>query len=497
MKFTVRCLVLLLGLVAVGAARPFTVVAYNVENLFDLDGVAAYEEYQPGNYTPAHALTKLRNIAAVVGRYESGRGPDILMLSEIEVDATPAATAPDYAAILRRYADRRLEDMLGARFDREVGDLPAEALLAKAFVERGMTGYQIVSGEAATAAGTGRRMGVKSVLFTRFPVRLVRLHPIQDARPIIEAELEVDGAPLHVFVNHWKSGASDPGTEKTRVENARVLRARVDELLRADPNADLILGGDFNSQYNQHQRYPAMARTGVDDVLGARGDELGIRATQGGAGLYNLWYELPAAERGSDTYRGEWGTLIHLIVSRGLYDRRGVQYVDNSFGVGRFPGLNADAKGLPFRWSFDGPAGRGFSDHFPVHARFVTVADNRPGDFIPLEHPSRERPEDARPVVVEVDPVLVATALADLPPGPLRSEANKGRILRVEGRVLPGNRLAVEFRGEQFDVFSFDAPLREKLRRDHSAGDTLRFYGELGQYRERWQFVIQDASWVK
>lgn len=492
-----RSLLLLLALCASLVARPFTVVAYNVENLFDLDGVAAYEEYQSSKYTSAHALTKLRNIASVLARYDEGRGPDILLLSEIEVDATPSAQPPDYDALLQRYAGVRLDEMLGTRFDREIGDLPAELLLAKAFAERGMAGYHVVSGEAAAAPGTGRRMAIKCVVFTRFPVRAVRLHPIQDARPILETQLDVDGAALHVFANHWKSGASDPVTERTRVENARILRARVDEILREDPNADLILGGDFNSQYNQHQRYPAMERTGIDDVLGARGDEIAIRDPRNGPGLYNLWYELPADARGSDTYRGEWGTLINLIISRGLYDRRGIQYVDNSFGVGRFPGLNMDAKGLPFRWSFDGPAGRGFSDHFPVHARFITVTDNRPGDFVALELPSHETPEDARPVVVRVDPATVATKVADLPPGSLRREANKGHILRVEGRVLPGNRLAVEFRGEQFDVHSFDAALREKLRTDYRAGDTLRFYGELGQYRDRWQFVIQDASWVK
>lgn len=492
-----RAGLLFLLVVASLGARSFTVVAYNVENLFDLDGVAAYDEYQPSKYTPAHALTKLHNVAAVVGKYESGRGPDILLLSEIEVDATPAAQAPDYDALLQRYAGVKLDDMLGARFDREIGDLPAEALLAKAFFDHGMTGYQVISGEAAVAPGTGRRMAIKCVLFTRFPVRAVRLHPIQDARPILEAQLDVDGAPLYVFANHWKSGASDPVTEKTRVENARTLRARVDEILRRDPYADIILGGDFNSQYNQRQRYTTMEQTGIDGILGARGDEMAIRDPRQGSGLYNLWYELPVDARGSDTYRGEWGTLISLIVSRGLYDRSGIQYEDNSFGVGRFAGLNADAKGLPFRWSFDGPAGRGFSDHFPVHARFVTVADNRPGDFVSLDRPSRESPADALPVVVRVDPAAVATAWADLPPGPLRSEGNKGRILRVEGRVLPGNRLAVEFRGEQFDVHSFDASLREKLRADYRAGDTLRFYGELGQYRDRWQFVIQDASWVK
>jgi len=49
-------------------ARPFTVVAYNVENLFDVDGIAVYEEYQSAAYTPAHLRTKLDHIAQVVAR---------------------------------------------------------------------------------------------------------------------------------------------------------------------------------------------------------------------------------------------------------------------------------------------------------------------------------------------------------------------------------------------------------------------------------------------
>jgi len=55
----------------------------------------------------------------------------------------------------------------------------------------------------------------------------------------------------------------------------------------------------------------------------------------------------------------------------------------------------------------------------------------------------------------------------------------------------------VEFLGETYDVWSYDEALRNKLREEHKAGDTPRFYGELNQYRERWQFVIHDASWVK
>ena len=46
-------------------------------------------------------------------------------------------------------------------------------------------------------------------------------------------------------------------------------------------------------------------------------------------------------------------------------------------------------------------------------------------------------------------------------------------------------------------ILSLDEALRNRLRSEYKEGAVLRFYGELGQYRERWQFVIQDASWVK
>ena len=493
-----RIPLLLLGLVACLQARPFTVVAYNVENLFDVDGVAAYDDYQPAKYTRAHALTKLQNIAKVVARFEAGRGPDVLMLCELEVDATPGARTPDYDAILARFAGEKLEAMLGARFSPEIADLPAEALLLKALADAGVTGYRVVIGDAAVAPGSERKQDIKCAILTRFPIKAVRSHPTLNARAVLEVQVEVDGAPLYLFANHWKSGASDPATEPTRAANAQTLRTRLDEILRGDPNADIIIGGDLNSQYNQKQRYPAMKTTGINDVLGSQGNELAVR--QAGRPLYNLWYELPAEQRGSDTYRGEWGTLMHLIISRGLYDYRGVQYVDNSFTVAKFPGLNMDDQGLPVRWSFDGPAGAGFSDHFPVAARFVTVTDGRADRYLALRNPSdgRTSAEAVKIARAAVDLVKVAIRAESLAADVnIRTPAYKGKIFRVEGRVAPGSRLAVEFRGETYDVWSFDEPLRTKLRAEYKEGATLRFYGELGQYRERWQFVIQDASWVK
>ena len=108
MRLLKLCL-LVCSLALAAQARPFMVVAYNVENLFDLDGIASYEDFQPSKYTRAHALTKLQNIARVVARFEGGKGPDVLLLCEIEVErrVTVLNVPPRFHGAERRM--RRLE----------------------------------------------------------------------------------------------------------------------------------------------------------------------------------------------------------------------------------------------------------------------------------------------------------------------------------------------------------------------------------------------------
>lgn len=490
---------LLLGLLPLGlAARPFIVLVYNVENLFDADSQAVFEDYQPARYSRAHVLTKVQNITRLVARFEEGRGPDIILFQEFEADLTDGVVPVDYPAVLTKYAGTRIEEMLGDRFTAEIADLPAEALLLKSLQDAGLTGYTVVRPDNLKSPDSKNALAQRCVVFTRFPVRHSRTYPTLDARPIHEVLVEVDGAPLYLFNNHWKSGASNPDTEPARIANARTLRDRLDEILRDDPNADIILGGDFNSQYNQKQRYPKMKGSGINDTLGSQGNELAVRGKQ--RDLYNLWFELAPEERGSDTYQGEWGTLMHLIISRGLYDYRGVQYVDNSFGIAKVRGLNMDDKGLPIRWSFEGPAGSGFSDHFPIYAKFLTVPDNRPDRYLALRNASAETGLTSVNKIdfSKIDLDRVAVDPAQLPADArLRDGSFTGKILRVEGPVGPGGPLTVEVRGDLYDVWSFDKELREKLRADHPAGATLRFYGELGVYKGRWQFIIRDPSWVK
>ena len=498
-----RLLVGCLFWVAAVVAEPFTVVVYNLENFFDADGVAVYDDYQPAQYTPRHLATKARNAASILSRFRGGRGPDIVLLQEVEIDQTPSLRTgggTDWEAFWRDQPAGTLESIhRGELLEQDLADLPAEAWLVKALGDAGIRGYQVVVGsDRPSPPGSERGRAIKCVTLSRFPVVAVREHGVDSARNILETQLDVQGVPLWVFNNHWKSGASAPLMEEIRVQNASVLRERVDAILRDYPQADIVIGGDLNSHYNQKPRYQGMVRTGINTVLGSQGDERAL--VSGERDLYNLWFELEPAARGSDTYRGEWGTLMHLIVSRGLYDMQGVQYQDGSFGVARIDGVNVDAAGVPRRWDSGGPVGSGHSDHLPLYAHFETVNSPVADAWIPLQNPSVGiTPVEA--VRVDYAGVDLRTTAVDglsLPVGTdLRDGTWNGRLLKVKGQSLPGRNLQVQFAGEVYDIYAPGRDTRDALEAQRVRGRTFEFYGELGTFRGNWQFVVRDVSWVQ
>ncbi|MCF3648286.1 endonuclease/exonuclease/phosphatase family protein [Synoicihabitans lomoniglobus] len=501
-KYFVMGLSLIWGAGVVSAAQSFTVVVYNVENLHDADGVAVYDDYQPDHYRPAHVVTKVSNIAAILQKFRGGAGPDIVMLQEIEIDQTPESRVgalEDFVISARATPLSALSVDDGARLAPEWKGAPAEAWLLKAMADAGLSGYHVVVGSDAPAPdpSAGGR-AIKCVTLTKFPVRAVREHAISSARNILEVEVEVEGQTLFVFNNHWKSGASDPSMETLRIENATVLRRRLDEILTTDPQADIVVGGDFNAQYNQKPRYPDMPRTSINDVLKAQGSETALQT--GAADFYNLWYELEPEQRGSDVYRGEWGTLMHLVVSRGLYDEAGVQYQDNSFRVARLMGVNADLAGAPRRWDSSGPGGSGFSDHLPTYAHFRTVDSGLRDKWMALDHPS-----DAVPTanVLRVNyagaDLNQAIDVASLPDSvDLKDGSWRGKLFKVRGTsISDGRNLKVRTGGVIYDVYAPPRDVRDVLQAQHTRNRVFEFYGELGTYKGNWQFVVHDISWVR
>jgi endonuclease/exonuclease/phosphatase family metal-dependent hydrolase len=465
-------------------------MSYNVEMLFDVDGVSLLDDYAATRWGPLQLSRKLDGIAQVLKR---AGAPDVICFNEFEADRTPESAVADLGAFLAAWRGPGAKELLegAAPLSPERAGLPVEAWLARRMADEGLTGYQVAVGRWREDP-TGHVVFHTNVVFSRFPILSAHTHDTDGARGILEVQLQIGGSVVHVFNNHWKSGASDPTTEPVRIGNAAVLRARLDEILRDDPQADAILAGDFNSQYNQKQRYPQMPRTAINDVLGSQGDEAAV-ATLRGPALYNLWFELPPEKRASDEYQDEWGTLMQILVSRGLYDDRGVQYEDNSFRVAAYPKLNAErASGRPVRWTFAG-GGRGYSDHFPIVARFRAGPNVRP---MTLKNPSRtpDGPAAAVPVMLPLDRAI---DLARWPRGrEFRTEENLGEYFRTHATVTSAKPLKVRLDGSGIEivVWIHDRAKREAFIARHAVGAPVSFVGELGQFRGEWQLVIPAST---
>lgn len=474
-------------------AQSFTFVTYNVENLFDADGISVYDDYKPVDrdgrprYTPAHLLTKLNNIAAVMKKYNDGKGPDVVGFLEIEADQSPG-NAWTRETFQKKFGRRKLTEMLKEPVSAEVMDLPAEWLLFKAFEENGLQGYDIAAVEPPMKEGKPDG-SVKTALFSRLAIQHQKTtgHPLKDARPVLEVWLLHQGHEAVVFVNHWKSGSGNPKMEVIRVENGTVLRKRIDELAKSRPDLDIILMGDFNSDYNHATRY-GFEETGINTKLKATGDEAAVSAA-GAAALYNLWYELPAEGRKSDAYRNEWGTLMHLMINGRLYDKKGFQYVDNSFATGVFPGFNTLSwSGVPKRWSF-GHNGSGYSDHFPLSARFTITAASDTAGRISLTNPSVT--DDQTAGVNKVTYTIPAEGdyfSTEVLSNVATRASFMYQMFRIESAVSAAFEVTIA--GEPFALFTQQFDFKKELADVAGTGKSVTIYGKLGQYRGKWQFVL-------
>lgn len=473
----------------------FGVVVYNVENLFDVDGVALFDDYSQSNeeeserYTERKLLTKLESITAVLKTLNNGAGPDVILFQELEADFTPETTVRDYQAFLQSHAEISVREMLTDGWKPEFAGLPADAWLMKALSDEGMEGYEVA---VARSKGLKGRIAHANAVFSRFPISKVETYPTPEARDILEVVLNVDGAELVLFNNHWKSGASNPEREPTRVRNAQTLRSQLDEIFQANPLADVIVGGDLNSHYNHSILYPTI-ETGINDVLGSQGAE-GEMLSLDGPDLYNLWFELPAELRYSEVWRGRRGTLMHILLGRGLYDNYGVRYVDGSFRQLKIPDVSIDALGRPLKWQGWGNIGNGASDHLPIYAEFERVF-GKAGQFETLKNPSSgtdalayEMPHGFS--LASEKPLPNASELTDADDEEISGLL--GHVYFIEGALKQGRPLVVEVEERDWPVYVPSRDLFEKLSGKADLSE-VSLIGTLAVWRGKPQLVIETS----
>ncbi len=335
-----KALAVALGLVLCTAApaAALSLMSWNVQNLFDdvRDGTE-YREFNPGrgSWNTAAFLQRIRSLSEALRKVVPG-GPDVLLLQEVENE---------------------------------------NAL--KQFLDRGARGM----GYSWHTLAPKRGLAATVAIVSRLPIARVRIHAVkpwkasEPVRDILEAQVEVNGHTLYVLNNHWKAKTEGvKATEASRKEAAAVLSARIREILAAEPAADIVAGGDFNENVDEYARtgrryatalMPAGETAAGSEALVCLSPSPPVEGSSDPRCiLYEPWFEIDAASRGSSSWQKEWLTADHILLSAGLFDRAGWHYRRGSFSAARLPFL-LDERGFPRRWTARGST-QGISDHLPV-----------------------------------------------------------------------------------------------------------------------------------
>lgn len=316
-------------------ARPIKVASYNVQNLFDASFDATeYPDYIPNtrHWNKAMVEIKLNHTAEVICDIEA----DIIGLQEIE-----------NTVILKELITRLKSVGCG-------------------------TYYFAISKKKGSA--------IQVALLSRYPIMyqkdIIVSKEKKRVRNILEVKVEIEGNPLLLFVNHWKSKAYF-GVESKRLPYAKALQERLAKI-----DTEYILLGDFNSNYNAYLRLEeklndTQGYTAFNDVLQTKIGEYLVNKAQiqhAPKGIhYSLWTELAIDKRWSTNYYGITSTPDHIVLGASMFDGKGLDYINSSFAVYKAKYLFTK-KGYINRWQYKNKKhkGKGYSDHLPIYAYFDT-----------------------------------------------------------------------------------------------------------------------------
>ncbi len=310
----------------------FTFVELNCENLFDCqhDSLKNDTQFLPdGSYhwTRSRYWQKLNRMGQTIiscGERNDGGGtatpwrlPDLVALCEVENDSVMHDLA--HRSILR-----------GACYDYIMTSSPDRRGIDVALMYSTFT-FRLLSHREA-------------------PIRPVK--GMSPTRNLLYAEgVMLSGDTMHVIVGHLPSRRG--GTAHSRPFRRQVatqIRELIDSVRGRNREAFIIVAGDFND-YADSETLRMVCSDDMEDISAA------AKGSNGAHGTYR--------------YKGKWGSLDHIVVSRSLLPKvTGCRIHDAPFL------LSDDDKygGVQPRRNFLGPRYlNGFSDHLPLVAEFCFV----------------------------------------------------------------------------------------------------------------------------
>jgi len=316
--------------------QQYTIIFYNVENLFDIMDAPEKEddEFTPGGekqWSQDRYEKKLEDLATVLSSVNENELPEIIGLCEVE--------------------NRKvLEDLIDTRK-----------------LRRG--GYKIVHEESQDVRGIDVALLYREDLFKLSDHQTISFSFPFDSTVTTRDILHVTGTAdnretLHFFVNHWPSRLEgERETQAKRIYAAIALRKAMDGVLNKDADAKLIIMGDFNDEPTNRS---------IFEMLYANNKKKNPSPRE----LFNLMFEMHNNDLKNDTgtynFRGKWSMLDQIIVSQHLLrDRQGYYTSHDGGRIFRQDWMlyyNENIlENLPNR-TYGGPVYYGGpSDHLPVY----------------------------------------------------------------------------------------------------------------------------------
>lgn len=304
----------------------FSIAFYNTENLFDYknDEHTLDADYTPGgrkkwgHYRYQHKINKIAKVISKIGTDSCMFPPTLVGLAEIE---TKQVAVDIIHSETLRYLN----------YDCIHYDSPDERGIDVALLYH-KDFFELQHSEP-------------------IPVEVFEPSGVKDdTRDILYVNGNLHGEFTHIFVNHWPSRRK--GIDKThlkRIVLAEILTSRIDLILEKDPEAKIIIMGDFNDDPTSESITKYLMREQIQNPMS----------------------ELYTSKKGSLIHNGVWHLFDQILHSNTFTQKKGNQFVKakiyNKDFLTDWTGRN---KGEPLRTYIGKFYRGGFSDHFPVFSIF-------------------------------------------------------------------------------------------------------------------------------
>jgi len=323
-----------------------TLVSLNCENLFDCrhDSLKNDLEWTPdgeNHWTRTRYWHKLNNIGReILACGEIAGNNDFIDFAE---KATSEASGQSSDASSWQLPD--LVALCEVENDTVLNELVRKSILRNAR-------YEYVMTHSLDPRGIDVALLYSPFTFKLLNHHALRVEPLKDMHPtrdiLYASGIILSGDTLHVFVVHAPSRAGgEHATQPHRMLIANKLTEAIDSLYKLQPEARVVVCGDFNDYSHNKSIHHIESASLIDISKRAKGHN---------------------GARGTYKFQGEWESLDHIFVSPSMRQQLSECFIfdapfllenDETYG------------GVKPRRNYLGPRYlRGFSDHLPLIARF-------------------------------------------------------------------------------------------------------------------------------